>query len=136
MIGMVIRRGRNHLLIHRDRLSEVVDRSRPLHDDVLHTASQRVAALHLAIHPPHTMFGFLPFLTFHRDAASFYHSVLPFYSSAMKHIFEYRSVGDIYSTTNPFVFGSFFSITTSLSVFVISSVTGNWSWYITPPSAC
>ena len=30
MIGMVIRRGRNHLLIHRDRPIEVVDRSRPL----------------------------------------------------------------------------------------------------------
>jgi hypothetical protein len=75
------------------------------------------------------MFGFLPSLVAHRDAASFHHSILPFYSSAVNHVLEYRSLSDVYSTTNPFVFGSFLSVASSLTVFGISSVTGNWSWY-------
>jgi len=80
------------------------------------------------------MFGFLPSLVLHRDAASFHHSILPFYSSAFKHLLEYRSLSDIYTTTNPFVSGSFLSVASSLAVFGISSVTGNWSWYVTLPS--
>ena len=74
-------------------------------------------------------YDFLPKLSSHEDAASFYHSALPFYETAAKHISEHVNPFEIYSTTNPFVLGSFLSIISSLSVFVISSVTGNWSWY-------
>lgn len=99
-------------------------------DDVYSPSEDVDLDLHLRPLPPSKkMFGFLPFLTVHRDAASFHHSILPFYSSSINHIFEYRHAGEIYKTTNPFVFGSFFSVATSLLVFMISSMTGNWSWY-------
>lgn len=73
--------------------------------------------------------GFLPILSIHKDAASFTHSVLPFYSAALEHISEYRNIFEIYATTNPFVTGTFLSVVVSISVFLISSYTGNYSWY-------
>jgi hypothetical protein len=75
-------------------------------------------------------YGFLPTLTAHGDAASFTHSVLPFYTTALQHISEYRNIFDIYSTTNPFVTGTFLSVVLSISVFLVSSFTGNYSWFL------
>jgi hypothetical protein len=72
---------------------------------------------------------YLPRLPTHRYAASFAHSVLPFYGLAAQNILNHASILEVYATTNPFVFGSFISIVSSLSVFVISLSTGNWSWY-------
>lgn len=72
--------------------------------------------------------GFLPSLSTPEDAASFEHSVVPFYRVAIEHISEYLNSSEIYTTTNPFVLGSVLSIISSLTVFVVSLSTGNWSW--------
>jgi steroid 5-alpha reductase family enzyme len=74
-------------------------------------------------------YKFLPTISSHQDAASFYHSVLPFYDPTIKYISESMNPLDIYSTTNPFILGLLISIISSLSVFIISSITGNLSWY-------
>jgi hypothetical protein len=75
-------------------------------------------------------YDFLPTLSSHEDAASFYHAVLPFYEAAAKRLSEHANPVEIYSTTNPFILGLFLSMVSSFSVFVVSSVTGNWSWYL------
>jgi len=72
--------------------------------------------------------GFLPSLSTPEDAASFENSVLLFYHVAIEHISEYLDPSEIYSTTNPFVLGSVLSVVSSLTVFVVSMSTGNWSW--------
>jgi hypothetical protein len=75
--------------------------------------------------------GFLPSLSTLEDAASFEYSVLPFYRIAMDHVSQYlNNPPEIYSTTNPFVLGSVLSVVSSLTVFVVSLSTGNWSWYL------
>jgi hypothetical protein len=70
-------------------------------------------------------------LSNHTYATSFAHSVLPFYGLAAHKItiLNHGNILEVYESTNPFVFGSFISIVSSLSVFVISLSTGNWSWY-------
>jgi hypothetical protein len=78
-------------------------------------------------------YGFLPVLSSYQDAASFEHAVLPFFHTALEHIYEYKSGIDLYAHTNPFVSGSAFSMFASAFVFVASMVTGNWSWYAAIP---
>ena len=81
--------------------------------------------------------GVLPLLISPKDAASFSHSVLPFYSSALRYFSSlHHGTWDIYSTTSPFVFGTGFSIASSLTVFILSQITGNWSWYSIPLIWC
>jgi hypothetical protein len=94
--------------------------------DVRHLTYPLPAGLTIAL----TMvsYGFLPGLSRHREAASFQFSVKPFYDSARKHLAEYGSLLEAYRTINPVVSGSLFSFVISISIFVISSSTGNWSW--------
>lgn len=75
-------------------------------------------------------YEFLPALANPKDAASFHLGILPFFS-AMRPVSEYGNVFEIYSTTNPFVSGFFFSIVFSVTLFSLSTMSGNWSWY--PP---
>lgn len=76
-------------------------------------------------------YDFLPILSTDSDAASFSHSVLPFYHVATGHVFDYVNLFECYSTTNPLVFGSILSVVSSIAVFCASLYTGNWSWFLT-----
>jgi hypothetical protein len=74
--------------------------------------------------------SFLPILSTDSDAASFSHSILPFFPVAAGYIFNHVNPFEIYSTTNPFVFGTALSVVFSVAVFGASLYTGNWSWFL------